>query len=92
MTTGSDGVYKFSLIPPGTYTLKFSAANFKTAEVTAVTVAVTETQTVNQVLEVGAVTEKVTVEANVETIQTESSTLGTTVLGQHHHFPPLGQP
>ena len=81
MTTGSDGVYKFSLLTPGTYTLKFSAANFKTAQVTGVTVAVTETQTIDQVLEVGAVTEKVTVEANVETIQTESSTLGTTVSG-----------
>jgi len=81
MTTASDGVYKFSLLTPGTYTLKFGAANFKTAQVTGVTVAVTETQTVDQVLEVGAVTEKVTVEANVETIQTESSTLGTTVSG-----------
>jgi hypothetical protein len=81
MTTASDGGYKFSLLPPGTYTLKFSVANFKTSEVTAVTVAVTETQTIDKVLEVGAITEKVTVEANVETIQTESSTLGTTVSG-----------
>ncbi len=81
MTTGPDGVYKFSLIPPGTYTLKFSAANFKTSEVSAVTVVVTETETVNQVLEIGAISEKVTVEANVETIQTASSTLGTTVSG-----------
>jgi len=81
MVTGSDGVYKFSLLPPGDYSLKFGAANFKSAEVSTVTVVITETSTVNQVLEVGAVTEKVTVEANVEVLQTESSTLGTTVSG-----------
>jgi hypothetical protein len=81
VTTGADGLYKFSLLPPGTYSLKFSSANFKTSEVPSVTVNVTETKTVNQVLEVGAISEKVTVEANIETLQTESSTLGTTVTG-----------
>jgi hypothetical protein len=79
--TGADGVYKFSLLPPGNYRLKFSAAGFKSSEVPSVTVNVTETASVNQVLQVGAVTESVTVEANVETLQTESSTLGQTVTG-----------
>src|SRR5258707_13280972 len=27
-TTGSDGSYRFSLVPPGTYTLEIKAANF----------------------------------------------------------------
>ena len=80
-TTGSDGVYKFSLLPPGDYSLQFSAANFKTAEVPKVTVNVTETKTVNQVLEVGEVSQKVTVEATIVTLQTESSTLGGTITG-----------
>jgi len=79
--TGGDGVYKFSLLQPGNYRLKFSAAGFKTADVPSVTVITTETTNANQVLEVGAVTESVTVEATVETLQTESSTLGTTVSG-----------
>src|SRR4029077_15625237 len=78
-TTGPNGVYKFSLLPPGTYKMKFAAAGFKTAEVGTVTVTTTETATVNQSLEVGAVTQTVTVESTVETLQTESSTLGTTV-------------
>jgi hypothetical protein len=80
-TTGSAGDYKFSLLPPGSYQLKFSAPGFKTADVEPVTVNVTETSTQNQALEVGGVNESVTVEANVETLQTESSTLGTTVTG-----------
>jgi len=27
-TTGSDGSYRFALVPPGTYTLEVKAANF----------------------------------------------------------------
>ena len=80
-TTGTGGDYKFSLLPPGTYRLKFSAAGFKTSTVPSVTVNTTETATADQTLQVGAVSESVTVEANVETLQTESSTLGTTVSG-----------
>lgn len=80
-TTGPDGDYKFSLIPPGTYRLRFTAAGFKTSEISSETVAVTETAVANQALEVGTVNQTVTVESSVETLQTESSTLGTTVSG-----------
>jgi hypothetical protein len=80
-TTGPSGDYKFSLLPEGNYSLKFSAAGFKTSEVSSVVVNVTETSTANASLEVGAVTQTVTVESSVETLQTESSTLGTTVTG-----------
>jgi len=81
VTTGPAGDYKFSLLPPGNYSLKFSAAGFKTSMVPSVTVNTTETATADQTLQVGAVSESVTVEANVETLQTENSTLGTTVSG-----------
>ena len=80
-TTGPDGVYKFSLLPPGNYRMKFTAAGFKTGEVSSVTVDVTETPTVNEALEVGTVNQTVTVESTVQTLQTESSTLGSTVTG-----------
>jgi len=78
-TTGSDGIYKFTLLPPGSYKARFSAMGFKTAEVGAVTLNVTETPTLDRTLEVGAQSEQVTVEASAEVLQTESSTLGTTV-------------
>jgi hypothetical protein len=79
--TGPDGVYKFSLLPVGNYRMKFGAQGFKSSEIASVTVNNTETETANIALEVGAVTESVTVEGTVETLQTESSTLGTTVSG-----------
>src|SRR6266567_4984595 len=40
-TTGADGVYKFSLLPPGNYNVKFNVSGFKTAEVPSVTLNVT---------------------------------------------------
>ena len=78
-TTGADGNYKFALLPPGTYRIRFSAAGFKTAEVSAVTVNVTETPVLDRALEVGAQSEQVTVEAQTEVLQTATSTLGNTV-------------
>jgi hypothetical protein len=79
-TTGNgDGVYKFSLIPPGNYKLRFVAGGFKPSEVSSVTLNVTETPVVDTRLEVGAQTEQVVVEAAAEALQTSSSTLGTTV-------------
>src|ERR1039458_6538757 len=88
-TTGSGGDYKFSLLPPGNYSLKFGAPGFKTSAVASLTVNVTETSTSNQSLEVGAVTQTVTVETTVETLQTESSTLGTTVSGTQINALPM---
>ncbi|HTC91176.1 MAG TPA: carboxypeptidase regulatory-like domain-containing protein [Bryobacteraceae bacterium] len=78
-TTGPDGQYKFTLLPPGSYRVRFAAMGFKTAEVTTVTLNVTETPTLDRALEVGQQSEQVTVEASAEILQTQSSTLGTTV-------------
>ena len=77
--TGTDGIYKFSLLPPGTYRVKFSANGFKTAEAPSVTINVTETPALDEQLVVGSQTEQVTVEAQTEALQTSSSTLGTVI-------------
>jgi Carboxypeptidase regulatory-like domain len=81
-TTDSSGSYKFSLLPPGNYSLKFSAPGFKVSEVPSVTVSVTETPVLNRSLEVGAQTQEVTVEATAETIQTQNATNGGVVGSQ----------
>jgi hypothetical protein len=57
----------------------FSASGFKTEEVPVIDVAVTETPVLNHILQVGTQSDVVTVEANTETIQTSSATLGTVV-------------
>ncbi len=75
-TTGADGSYRFSLLPPGTYHVRFAATGFKTADVGAVTLNVTETPELNRTLQIGQQTEEVTVEAAAENLQTQSSTLG----------------
>lgn len=88
-TTGQGGDYRFSLLPPGNYKMVISASGFKTATVSSVTVSVTETATVNQALEVGEVTQTVTVESNAQVLQTESATLGGTVSGNQINALPM---
>lgn len=80
--TDASGVYKFSLLPPGDYSVKFTASGFKTATIGSVTVNVTETAVLNQKLEVGAQTAEVTVESTIEAVQTQNATVGTLVGSQ----------
>jgi hypothetical protein len=87
--TANDGAYKFSLLPPGDYKVRFTANGFKTSEVGSITLNVTETPALDRVMEVGAQTEQITVEAAAEVLQTESSTLGTVVSSQSINDAPL---
>ncbi len=82
VTTAATGDYKFSLLPPGNYSVRFSAAGFATTTVPSVTVDVTETPVLNRTLTVGAQAQQVTVESTAETIQTQNATIGTLV-GSH---------
>ena len=77
VTTSEDGSYTLNLLPPGNYRVRFEIAGFKAVEVPSVKVNVTETAVLDRSLEVGAQTEAVRVEAEIETIQTTSSALGT---------------
>src|ERR1700678_3983838 len=54
-TTGADGTYKFTLLPPGNYKASFSANGFKTSQVATITLNVTETPELNRTLEVGEI-------------------------------------
>jgi hypothetical protein len=77
VTTSEDGTYALNLLPPGNYSVRFEIAGFNTVEVPSVKVSVTETAVLDRTLEVGARTETIRVEAEVETIQTTSSAIGT---------------
>lgn len=78
-TTNSAGNYTFSLLPPGNYKLSISAVGFRTLDVPSVAVHVTETETLTETLQVGEQQQQVQVTSQVETIQTETSTLGAVV-------------
>ena len=82
VVTGANGIYFVAALPPGPYTLNVSKDGFKSLTVASLQIIVTETATLNLRLEVGAVAERVTVEANAEQLQTESSMLGRVISGE----------
>ena len=75
--TGTEGTYRFALLPPGNYRVRIEAGGFKAAEIPSATVSVTETAVLDRALEVGSQAQAVTVQSEVEAIQTTSSALGT---------------
>jgi hypothetical protein len=78
-TSGENGAYRFSLLPPGKYKVKVDMAGFKSAEFSSITINVTETAVLNCTLEIGELTETFIVQAETEALQTETSALGTLV-------------
>lgn len=78
-TTDAAGTYKFGLLAPGNYRVKFEAAGFKAVEIPGTAITVTETAVLDGRLEVGLQTQEVTVTSEVEAVQTSSSTLGTVI-------------
>jgi hypothetical protein len=78
-TTGDNGAYRFSLLPPGKYKVKVDMAGFKSAEYASIAINVTETAVLNCTLEIGDLSETSIVLAETEALQTETSTLGTLV-------------
>ncbi len=88
-TTGADGTYKFGLLPPGNYRLKFEASGFSTVEVPSATVAVTETDVLDETMQVGAQTQAVEVTARTEAVQTATTTVGAVVDSQTITATPL---
>jgi hypothetical protein len=77
--TDSSGGYRFSLLPPGDYQLRFEAAGFKTVVPPTAKVTVTETSTLNVQMILGEKQETVEVSAAAELVQAQNATLGTVV-------------
>ena len=77
-TTADVGVYNFDFVPPGDYKVEVSATGFKKALVNSVHALVSQPTPVDIKLEVGNVSETVTVAANAaeQLINREDATLG----------------
>lgn len=77
--SGSDGGYILPLLPSGAYMLLVEADGFRKVEQRGITVAANTTATVPITLQLGAVADSVTVEANANLVDTTSGTLRQTV-------------
>src|SRR5437899_3032968 len=75
-TTGSDGSYRFPLVPPGTYTLEVKAANFAEVRESGVVVQASQTVPLMIRLELAKTSQLVEVTAEVPLVQTATSDLG----------------
>lgn len=92
MTTGDDGGYTLTLLPPGTYRLEVTAKNFKKAVTTGVQARITETTRQDVTLEPGNVEEVVNVQSTPTIVNTESAVTGQAVEGQTLRTLPLPSP
>jgi len=74
--SGSDGSYRILSLPVGTYELNVRAPGFRPFVLTGIEVKVNDQLHLDVTLDVGTVTEQVSVEANAVQVQTETTQLG----------------
>ena len=79
VTTDSAGEFTAPSLPTGKYTLTAELSGFKTVSMSNIDVGVDQRVRVNARLEIGAVSENVTITGSSPLVQTSSSELGTTV-------------
>ncbi len=80
--TNGQGFYRLPPLPVGSYTVTFSHNQFRKAEVRNVELSVGRTTTISPQLEVGSITQQVTVEAAAAVLH-PSDTSQSTVVDQH---------
>lgn len=78
-TSSADGTYVIPNVPIGDYTLTATATGFKTFQQSGLRVEIAQRLRVDIRLEVGTLTESVSVTAEIPRVQTEDSALGTSV-------------
>jgi hypothetical protein len=77
--TNTDGIFSFPSMPIGPYTVTVTLQGFKTAVIQNVTVTSAQPTAIRVTMEVGGVTEQVTVSSSSEVVQTQSSTVAQTI-------------
>lgn len=75
-TTADNGVFRVLAIPTGSYEIKADAPGFATTTVKDIDIGVDQVRTIELTLRVGAKTEVLTVEADADLTQTQSSKVG----------------
>jgi hypothetical protein len=77
--TSAEGFYRISELPPGKYTVTVEEAGFKASVSKDVEVKAEEPRGFDVTLEIGVVSDQVTVTANAEALHTENANVGTSI-------------
>ncbi len=77
LNSDANGYFRFLELPPGAYSVRFEKTGFKGYQAEGITINSAVQVTVNAKLEIGDVSQNVTVEANIATIDTEHVTSST---------------
>lgn len=88
-TTNGQGEYTLSAMKPGVYRISVSAPGFKKVEVNNVTLSPGDRKRADVVLQVGDATQSVSVTAEVNGLQTDSSSVSNTIGGRSLQELPL---
>jgi hypothetical protein len=89
VTSNARGNFLLPLLEPGTYAVDVTKEGFKASDYDHVAIRVTETETLNVTLQVGAVSEKITVDANPAQLNTTDAQLGNVIDGRYISNLPL---
>jgi Carboxypeptidase regulatory-like domain/TonB dependent receptor len=88
----AEGFYRIGELPPGKYTVTVEAAGFKKVTSKNVEVAAEESRGFDVTLEIGTVSEEVTVTASGVSLQSEDATISTTISSeQFERLPQIGR-
>jgi hypothetical protein len=77
--TSQDGFYNLLQLPPGSYDIRVSKAGFRTERQTGLELLVQQVARLDFSLELGAITETISVQAQGVVLESESSTVGQVV-------------
>jgi outer membrane receptor protein involved in Fe transport len=89
--TNANGEYTAPLLPPGVYEVSVEQAGFRRALVSDIKLEVDQTARIDVVLQVGAISEEVTVSEVEPLVQTDTSTVGQVIDQQKVSQLPLNQ-
>ncbi|HEX8069885.1 MAG TPA: TonB-dependent receptor [Pyrinomonadaceae bacterium] len=91
-TSNDEGYYKITALPPGDYEVTVEAPGFKKANIPTITLTVGQTADLDVPLEIGAITDVVTVsDATAQIVETSRTTVANTIERQRIENLPINQ-